>query len=87
MPTSFIRSTIDFFQSSFWELLEAISLSTALTSTVAGAGAPPEDAAGFVEAEPARGTEEEAAAPAPGVEGPEDEAEAGVGAFPKILDI
>ena len=31
MPTSFIRSTIDFFQSSFWELLEAISLSTALT--------------------------------------------------------
>jgi hypothetical protein len=29
--------------------------------------------------------EEEAGAPAPGVEGPEDEA--GVGAFPKIFDI
>jgi hypothetical protein len=75
-------STIDFLQSSFWEFLEAISLSTALTSTLAGAGAPPEDA---VDAEPAGATEEEAAAPAPGVEGPEDEAEAG--AFPKIFDI
>jgi hypothetical protein len=85
MPTSFMRSTIDFFQSSFSEFLEAISLSTALTSTLAGAGAPPEDAAGIVEAEPAGGMEEEAGAPAPGVEGPEDEA--GVGAFPKIFDI
>jgi hypothetical protein len=66
----------------FLGVLEAISLSTALTSTLAGAGAPAEDA---VDAEPAGGTEEEAGAPAPGVEGPEDEAE--VGAFPKIFDI
>lgn len=85
MPTSFMKSTIDFFQSSFSELLEAISLSTALTSTLAGAGALPEGAGGIAGAEPAGGTEEEAGAPAPGVEGPEDEAEAG--AFPKIFDI
>ena len=87
MPTSFIRSTIDFFQSSFSAFLEAIALSTALISTLATVGALPEDAAGIVEADPAGGMEEEAGAPAPGVEGTEDEAEAGVGSFPKIFDI
>jgi hypothetical protein len=73
MPTSFIKSTIDFFQSSFSEFFAAISLRTAFTSTDAGAAAPPAaPAAGIVvvpvfPVAPAAGGVEAVGAPAVGV--------------------
>ena len=77
MPTSFIKSTIERFQSSFSALFAANPFKTAATSTTRAAGAPAEEATAEVGGEPA----------AAWVPTAPDAVGAGLGPPPKIFDI
>ena len=93
MPTSFIKSTINFFQSSFSEFFDAICVRTASTSTLCGAAAALATGGGAVIVavplpEDIAGIEEPALeVPLAGAALPGVEVVAGCALPPKILDI